>query len=90
MDGQGHFPVQLFCVVSTLGDMTPIQFRYEDEEHRINTVRITQVLSHKETQYAGTKAILYTCSAVIGEREVYFELRYNIETHRWVFNRKWN
>lgn len=88
MDTKGSFPIQLFCVVSTLGELTPIRFRYEDEEHRITTVQITQVYARKETQFAGTKAILYTCGAVIGDRNEMFELKYTINTHRWVFYRR--
>ena len=87
MEDYGNFPIQLFCVVSTQGELTPLQFRYEDEEHTIHTVRIHRVLSHKSVQHAGSKAILYTCTACLEkEQETYFEIKYLIDRHKWIFS----
>lgn len=88
MESNCNYPIQLFCVVSTLGDMTPIKFRYEDPEHHLITVQIDAVHSHKEICTGGCRAILYTCSAVIEAQRTLFDLKYNISTHTWSFIRK--
>lgn len=80
-----NIPIQTFCVVSTLGDFTPLRFRFENSEHEIITVNINEVLSRKETNFAGINEIKYVCNALIDEEMKMFELKYSIPTHRWSF-----
>lgn len=82
-----NIPIQLFCVVSTIGDLTPVRFKYETEEHQIMTVHISEILSHKETRLAGTKEITYTCTANIDNSTQIFNLKYNVNLHRWTLVR---
>ncbi|MBQ8148217.1 MAG: hypothetical protein IJ040_05440 [Lachnospiraceae bacterium] len=87
MEQAFNIPIQVFCVVSTLGDLTPVRFRFEAEDHQIITVEITEILSHKELRLAGTREILYTCSASIENQMQIFNLKYNVNLHRWIFAR---
>ena len=80
-----NIPIQTFCVVSTLGDFTPIRFRFENEQHEIITVNINEILSHKETNFAGINEIRYTCNAFIGDELKMFELKYSVIQHKWSF-----
>ena len=87
MEQAYNIPIQVFCVVSTMGDLTPVRFRFESTDHQIITVEITQILSHKETRLAGTKEIIYTCIANIENCTQLFNLKYNVNLHRWTFVR---
>ena len=87
MEQTFNIPIQVFCVVSTMGDLTPVRFRFESEDHRIITVEITEILSHKELRMAGTREILYTCTATIEKRTQIFNLKYQVNSHRWIFAR---
>lgn len=78
-----NIPIQLFCVVSTIGDLTPVRFKYETEEHRIITVQISEVLSQKETRLAGAREITYTCTADMEGTTQIFNLKYHVNQHRW-------
>lgn len=80
-----NIPIQLFCVVSTLGDLTPVRFRYENEEHEIITVNITDVLNCKETKLSGVHEFVYTCTAPMEDVERMFNLKYNVNRHKWTF-----
>lgn len=80
-----NIPIQVFCAVSTIGDLTPVRFRYETEDHQILTVHITEILSQKETRTAGTREIIFTCAADMEGVVHLFNLRYNINHHRWLF-----
>lgn len=82
-----NIPIQVFCVVSTIGDLTPVRFKYETDEHQIITIFISEVISHKETRLAGTREIIYTCSANIDGTVQLFNLKYNVNLHRWIFAR---
>ena len=78
-----NIPIQLISSCSTLGELTPLRFRYENEEHILSTIDIDNVLSIKEKQYNGISEIVYTCQAVFGNDVHLFELSYTVNTHRW-------
>lgn len=81
-------PIQTLCIVSTLGEIRPVWFRYEDEEHNIIKVDIREILSQKESRVAGRKELIYTCSAQADEQLTIVELKYTIESHKWILSRK--
>jgi hypothetical protein len=84
MEQTVNIPVQMLCYVSTQGEFTPIHFRFEDDEHHLLTVDVTKILTHKTTSFNGIKEIHYICKAPIGEKEVMFDLKYTVESHKWV------
>ena len=66
-----NIPIQLFGACSTLGDMTPLWFRYENEEHGIITVKIEEVVSSREEKYCGMDYISFICwAAAEGPRKL--------------------
>lgn len=83
-----YLPIQTLCIVSTTGDVRPVWFRYEDEQHNIIKVVIQEILSFKETKLAGRKELLFTCSAMNGNTMSIFDIKYAIDTHKWVLCRK--
>lgn len=82
-----NIPVQLISSCSTLGELTPLRFRYENEEHMLSTVNIDHVLSMKENQYNGITEIIYTCQAYLDKTMHLFELKYTVTSHRWMIFR---
>jgi hypothetical protein len=79
-----NIPVQLISSCSTLGEFTPLRFRYTfPETHELITVDIQEILSKKENIFIGLHEILYTCSATIQGIEKIFTLRYSILAHQW-------
>lgn len=79
--------VQMVSVVNTTGDMIPLRFRFEQEDHTLQTVVIEKVLTSQETNYVGQRCIRYTCRAIIGEQNILFELKYLVESHKWVLSK---
>ena len=75
--------IEMISVCGVDGSLTPLRFRLEDEEHRLCTVAIRQVVCSKRIQYAGVDAIQYLCKAEVQGREKFFELRYTVRTHSW-------
>ncbi len=80
-----NIPIQTFCVVSTIGDFTPVRFRYEESDHSIITVKINEILSHSDTDFAGVHELHFTCSAMVDDEFKIFELKYNVPHHKWSF-----
>jgi len=85
---QNNIPVQMFPVVDTTGNTRPLAFRYEDENHAIQTVKAIRTLTAHECNFVGQRCIKCVCKAMVTderEREILFELKYLIESHRWIF-----
>lgn len=78
-----NVPIQLVGACSTLGDITPLWFRYEDEEHRMITVKIQEVVSAREETHCGRDYIRFICWSAAQGTSRLIELRYRISTHRW-------
>ena len=78
-----NLPIEMICVCAADGELTPLRFRMEDEDHCLQTVVISQVLCCKPIQYVGIDAIQYLCKAVCEEKERLFELRYTLKNHAW-------
>ena len=82
-----NLPVQMLCICNADGSIAPIRFRFENEEHQLQTIKITQVLSTNEVKYVGIEALVYLCKAALGTQEKLFELRYSIRSHKWILLR---
>lgn len=83
MEQTMNIPIQLISSCSTVGDFTPLRFRFESEDHTLETVTIDKILAHKDTSFNGIREIQYTCQANISGEAKMFVLSYNINSHKW-------
>jgi hypothetical protein len=77
-------PIQMIFLCNTDGSIRPIRFRFEDEEHHLNTVQVTEIKVMNEIHYAGIEILSCICKAVMGNAEKMFEVRYFVKEHKWV------
>lgn len=78
-----NLPVQVIAHCGLDGELRPLRFRYEDGQHLLHTVSITEVVDCRKIEYVGVEAFTYLCKARQEEREKLFELRYTVRTHKW-------
>ena len=88
METDANYPIQLIAVTSTLGDITPIRFRYENGEHELVTVNVDEIHAKKEMTIGKGGSIIYTCASLIDETKMLYQLRYEIGTHKWIFMKR--
>lgn len=79
-----NLPIQMIFACNTDGTIRPIRFRYEDKEHNLISVDVTEVRTINEIHYAGIEILSCICKAVVENAEKMFEVRYFIKTHKWV------
>ena len=78
-----NIPIQMLAVTDRDGKLTPIWFRFETGEHRIEKVSIEKTISRDESYSVGVREKRFICSTVIaGERRL-LELRYHVENQKW-------
>ena len=85
---QNICPVDVIAMCCANGDIRPLRFRMEDEEHQLLRVDIDEVISSKPIQYVGIEAHIFLCRATVRGKIWLFELKYTIRTHSWCIVRK--
>jgi hypothetical protein len=81
-------PVDMISVCSANGDIQPLRFRMEDEEHQLLRIDIEEVIHMRQVQYVGIEAQIFLCKATVRGKKWLFELKYTIRSHSWCFFRK--
>ena len=87
MDGN-ICPVDVISMCSANGDIRPLRFRMEDEDHQLLRIDIEEIVSSKPIQYVGIEAHIFLCRATVKGKSTLFELRYTIRSHNWCLLRK--
>ncbi len=83
-----NLPVEVISVCSPNGEIRPLRFRMEDEEHQLLRIDIDEIISMKPIQYVGIEAQIFLCKAVVKGKQWLFELKYTIRTHSWCLFRR--
>ena len=83
-----NLPIQVIVHCDAHGDLRPLRFRYEDRQHQIHTVQVEQVADIRKVEFVGIEAILYLCKAKTDGKEHLYELKYTVQTHKWVLFRQ--
>ena len=76
-------PVDVISVCNTEGEIRPLRFQLEDEEHQLLRVNIQEVVSIREVQHVGVEAHIFLCRARVHDQEWTFELKYTFRSHTW-------
>lgn len=76
-------PVDVISVCNTQGEIRPLRFQLEDEEHQLLRVNIQEVISMREVQHVGVEANIFLCRARVHDRDWTFELKYTFRSHSW-------
>ena len=85
---QNICPVDVISMCSANGDIRPLRFRMEDEDHQLLRVDIDEVISCKDIQYVGIEAQVFLCRATVWGQKWLFELKYSIRSHSWSLVRR--
>lgn len=86
--GELNTPIDVISVCAADGQIKPLRFRMEEEDHRLRRVDIDQVISTRKIQYVGIEAQIFLCRATVEGKEWLFELKYTIRSHCWCLFRR--
>ena len=81
-------PVDVISVCSASGDIRPLRFRMEDDQHQLLRVDIDEIISIRPVQFVGIEAQIFLCKARVGGKQWMFELKYTIRSHSWCLYRR--
>ena len=78
-----NIPIQMLAITDRNGKLTPLWFRFETKEHRIEKIAIEKTISRDESHCAGIREKKFICSAIFGVERRLMEIRYHIESQKW-------
>lgn len=77
-------PVELVAWFENEGNINPVRFRMEDENNKYKIIKINKVLYKEKEKIAGNHMIVFRCSAIINGISKIFELKYEMNTCKWI------
>lgn len=83
-----NLPIQVIVHYDARGELRPLRFQYEDRQHRIHTIQVEQVTDSRKVEFVGIEAMLYLCKAHVDGKGHLYELKYTVQTHKWVLFRQ--
>lgn len=75
--------IEMIAYFDKDGKVKPLRFRLEEDDAN-TVVKINKIITIDSEKYCGNKMLVYTCSAVINNVEKVFEIKFDIEGHRWI------
>lgn len=75
--------IEMIAYFKKDGKINPIRFKIE-EENQCEVIKIGKIISTDLEKLCGNKMWVFTCSAVIGNVEKIFELKYDVDGCSWL------
>ena len=77
-------PIEMLSYTDNKGYINPIRFRLQLDKEPMQVIKIDKVIEKGVGNFAGNNTILYTCQSLIDDDTKLFEIRYEIETCKWI------
>lgn len=75
--------IEMIAYFKKDGKISPIKFRIEEDD-KCQVIKIGKIISTDLEKLCGNRMWVFTCSAVIGDVEKIFELKYDLERCSWI------
>ncbi|MBN2558767.1 MAG: hypothetical protein JXB33_08445 [Clostridia bacterium] len=79
--------VDMICVSTRDGLISPIKFRMPDGAGSTVVVKIDRVLQRDEQKIAGNRMLVYKVQSLIEDIEKVYEMKYEVSTCKWYISK---
>ena len=79
--------VDMICVSTKDGTISPLRFRMTDGRGDTNVVKIDRILIRDEQKIAGNRMVVYKVQSIISNIEKVYEMKYEIATCKWYISK---
>lgn len=77
-------PVEMIATFTKNGTVRPARFRLQTEEQSEIVVKVDRIIAQNLEKLAGNKMLVYRCQSIINGSERIYELKYELDTCKWV------
>ena len=78
------YPIEMISYTNDKGDIRPLRFRAQIGNEPMQVLKIDRVIFKQKEKLAGNSMILYRCQSRDGDYEKIFELKYELDTCKWI------
>jgi len=79
--------VDMICVSTRDGRISPLKFRLPDDNGGNTVVKIDRILKRDEQKIAGNRMFVYTVQSIIRNLETVYEMKYEVATCKWYISK---
>lgn len=76
-------PIELISLTKENGLVTPIKFKYKNDDESIQIIKIDRILFSEKEKLAGNVMYLYRCQSIINDLERIYELKFEPSSCKW-------
>lgn len=77
-------PIEVISYTNNSGELRPLRFRIELEDKTERVIKIDKIIVRENEKLAGNNMLIFRCQSIINNIEVIFEIKYEINTCRWI------
>ena len=77
-------PIEMISYTNEKGEIRPLRFRLQIGDEPLKVIKIDKVIFKQLEKFAGNPMILYRCQSTEGNVEKLFEIKYELNTCKWV------
>ncbi|HEY5524594.1 MAG TPA: hypothetical protein VIK26_04555 [Clostridium sp.] len=76
--------IEMISWTNTDGKINPIKFKIENKDESISVIKIDKVITIDKEKLAGNNMLVYKCRGVIKGSERVYEIKYELNTCKWI------
>lgn len=77
-------PIEMVAWFENGGKINPVRFRIKNEDDALKVIKVDKILKRESEKLAGNPMKIFTCTSIIDGIETIFELKYEINTCKWI------
>ena len=78
-------PIEMISYTKLNGEINPIRFRLQLEDESVKVIKVEKVLIRDIEKLAGNNMMIFKCKSIINNVEKLFEIKYELNTCKWMF-----
>ena len=77
-------PIEMISYTNEKGEIRPLRFRLQIGDEPLKVIKIDKVIFKQLEKFAGNPMILYRCQSMDGNVEKVFEIKYELDSCKWL------
>lgn len=77
-------PIEMVSYTDNKGAIKPIRFRIQINDEPMQVIKIDRIIVKETEKLAGCYMIVYKCQSLINGAEKPYEIKYELNTCKWI------
>lgn len=77
-------PIDMVAWFDKEGMPHPVRFKLTEGDSLEKVIKVDRVITRDSEKLAGNKMLIFNCQTVLQNKEILFQIKYEINTCRWI------